>query len=334
VTGESETVGGLRAVDELPVQPAPTVPGWSDDYVFQGYDFDRRVGLQVHVTTWDADPAIRNEYVMIFLPDGAYAVHKGAGVATVNGGVAGTLLEFVCEAPARRWGIRYHGPARPATPAELSSGSMSDGAEQLLDVDVVYTSAFPAWIHGGVSDEASFASHYEQPGRVEGTISFAGQKHEIRGFAFRDHNRGPRSLTDLCSYSWVHGELLDGRAFSSFTLSHGPSPKDITARYSKAAIWDGGKILEAECGDSPILLSPIDPGEQYEITLHAANSVAKVKAYVQRSLPFTISRGYDYFHGTASGPGDFVTFVEPTKFEFAGVVGYGLVERLAPLSGF
>jgi hypothetical protein len=324
----------VSASHEIPVVPVPPVPSWCDDYVFQAFDFEQGVGMQAHLSSLAADPQLVNEFVTVMLPGGVAVVRKSCGRTYVERGLAGACLGFVCEDPGRRWHLKYHGPATPSDDRELDAGQWPTRTDGLLDIDVVFESAYAPWLHQVATDDPSFAAHYEQPGRLHGVIRWDDAEYAIAGYAFRDHNRGPRSFADLRGYSWVHGELDDGRAFSSFVLDYGGDDGGPGRRHGRAAVWGADHSpAEWSCPDPPLLASRHDRTLSYPVTFGKDDSRLELSARVTRAVPFSITRDYDYYPGTAEALGDFVTFMEATVFTSGNLTGYGLVERLAVLPG-
>ena len=62
--------------------------------------------------------------------------------------------------------------------------------------------------------------HYEQAGKVQGTLSFRGRDYHLDGAGIRDHSFGKRSWDDWDRHIWYLGVLEDGRYFNASIIDY------------------------------------------------------------------------------------------------------------------
>jgi hypothetical protein len=101
-------------------------------------------------------------------------------------------LTIVCETPHERWRIRYDGPAQDIPDATIlleRSKVRPDGwfTPATLTMDVVFDCLTePHYAASGAR------GHFEQSGRVAGTVAVGEQRWEVSGVGVRDKSWGPR----------------------------------------------------------------------------------------------------------------------------------------------
>jgi len=311
---------------ELPVVTLPDDAKWRENFCFTGYDKTRNCGFWIHMGRWPLDVKIWREQVLLMLPDGSHLVHRAWGWRPSGSGPAGALLDLVCIKPGHEWRLRYHGPVRRAFDEELLRGPLTEGQQILLDLDLVFRSDRDVWDMGAAAHGQNWGkSHIEQVGRVTGDIAWADTALQMDGMGWRDHSRGARDIIAQRRHLWMHGELSEGRAFAVTIVDQVPA-SDVP-QFCQVIIWDGVRIIEARCINPPLLESPHDPPETYEMALESELGTIPISARITHSLPHSSSRSYEVFDGVAPGLGHVVAYEQSTILTIDGAEYEAHTER-------
>lgn len=140
-------------------------------------------------------------------------------------------VAFVCEEPGKRWRIRYQGPL-----AERGGGAARDGA-----LDLVFTATHPLFDYAESTDRRLVAQaiarerwtrafflklkdlgqvHYEQFGRLQGTVRFGDRVAELDLLTTRDHSFGSRDWANWERHFWLSGVTADGYGFTAVAIRY------------------------------------------------------------------------------------------------------------------
>ena len=320
------TTPGVSLDDELPVSELPDDPRWLENFCFDGYDHVRNVGYWIHCGRWWRDPRIWREQVQVYWPDGRYAVHRGFGARASEQGVSSALLDLRCLDAGKRWRLGYRGPVRMTDSMELQRGALPEGPQELLDFDVTFDSARPVWHMAGIGGEKWAHFHFEQTGRVTGSIRLGGEATAIDGAGWRDHSRGPRNLSSMGRHCWIHGELSRGRSFALTAIDNRIEGRMVRG-LDKVVIWEGGELHPARCLNPPFLQNAQMPVADYEMTLEYAGGHVAIQAEVRRCLPHSTGAHMDCFDGITPSQAHVVTFEQGTVFSVDGERFDGHTER-------
>jgi hypothetical protein len=313
--------------DELPVATLPDDPTWRENFCFDGYDRVRDIGFWIHCGRWSLDPRIWREQVLVYWPGGDYLVHRAWGVRSSDKGPSAALLDLICEEPGKHWRLRYRGPVRRTVPDEFMRGPLSEGPQELLDLDIAFTSDRPVWdMTAGIADQAWGKFHIEQTGRLHGTLKCGEKSVAMDGFGWRDHSRGPRDMKEMGRHCWIHGDLPGGR---SFALTHIDNLVDgrFERVLDKAVIWENGRVLPAKCPNPPFLASNGEPPPTFDFTLNYAGGEIAIHAEPKRCLPHSTSRYMECFDGVAPGIAHVVTYEQGSVLVVDGEQHDGHAER-------
>jgi hypothetical protein len=317
----------VKWADELPVPSLPEDPTWRENFCFDGYDRDRDVGFWIHCGRWSKDPSIWREQVLVYWPGGDYYVNRSFGYRPSEKGPSGALLDLICEEPGKRWRIKYHGPSRRASQAEVLTGPLGEGPRELMDMDIVFTTENEMWdMTGGIDDQAWGKFHIEQTGRFQGTIKVENESVEMDGLGWHDHSRGPRDLGKQGRHAWIHGNLSKGRSFA-LTVIQSYDGDDLVTTLDKIVVWDGGKVFQAKCPNPPMLTSNATPAPTYDFTIEYEKGKIEVHAEAVRNLPHSTTRYMECFDGVCPGLGYIVTYEQGTVFVVDGERHNGHTER-------
>jgi hypothetical protein len=316
----------ISLYDELPVPQLPADPGWLENFCFDGYDHRRDIGFWIHCGRWWRDPAIWREQVLVYWPGETYLVHRAWGYRPSDRGPSAALLDLICEQAGRRWRMRYRGPVRSTNTAELHRGPLTEGPQELLDLDLSFDSELPVWHMTGIAGEKWGKFHIEQTGTVEGRIRFGEQMVEMQGYGWRDHSRGPRDVTSMARHCWIHGRLSRDRAFA-LTIIDNRAGGRMVRGLDKVVVWDDGVLYEGACPNPPFLEGSGAPPRSYEMVLEYPKGRVDLHAELPRSLPHSTARHMDCFDGVTPDQAHVVTYEQGTIFTVDGERFDGHSER-------
>ena len=185
--------------DEL-FHPVGDDPAWSESYYFNFVDPDTGVGAFTRMGFRPND-GWADALHAVYLPDGRVAFTYGRRTdltPEVVGGLGpadpqvGNLTLRRGEA-FRRWDIVYSGEAQDmADPTVMLAATKHRPTGWFepahLEMDVAFeATSVPHYAVGGSQ------GHFEQTGRVTGTVRLGDEQWDVRGFGVRDKSWGPRT---------------------------------------------------------------------------------------------------------------------------------------------
>jgi hypothetical protein len=173
---------------------------WSESYYFNFVDHRTGVGAFTRMGFRPND-GWADALHAVYLPEGRVAFTYGRrtdlspavvdGFGTADPTVGNLVLRR--GEPFRTWGISYHGEAQDMTDPTVMLAATKDRPAgwfrpSQLDMDVTFEAfAGPHYAVGGAQ------GHFEQTGRVTGTIRLDGEQWELDALGVRDKSWGPRT---------------------------------------------------------------------------------------------------------------------------------------------
>ena len=336
---------------ELPLVDTPDTPDWSENYCFDGFDPARDFGFWLHLGRWQRQTDIWREQVLLYLPGGDHLLIRSYGAGAHETGPGGALQRFTCEEPGRRWRLQYTGPARRVTLDEMMAGAknhITDGPYVFVRFDLLFEGITPIWDMGDMVGENWASFHYEQHGRITGTVDYEtadGPRRtlDIAGNGYRDHSRGVRDLTNFGGFYWNHAVFPSGRSRAArLPISHFPSGRGFSVVHSykwdgttsspgvsRAVIFDEGRILPAELVSVPLLDgSRALPPESYTLRLRSELGEMEIEGRPKRTVAQSSDRSNNQCDGIATPDiGVLYCFEQPTEYRWNGEVAPGWTER-------
>ncbi len=274
---------------------------------------------------WSKDTTLWREQVLVFLPDGRYALALGIGHRDSIDGPRGAALDLVCEVPGEKWRLRYHGPARLTDANELYGRlPLEIRSLQLLDIDLVFSGSGAIWDFGDALKGESWVSfHYEQPGTLRGRVGFDGQGYALNAVAHRDHSRGSRSYTGIERGIWLQGHFPDGRSFAVLETAFAGMPEKLLAR-----VFEGGHVFEATCRGLPTITDPDALPVDFDIIVSSELGDMAISGRIDRALPKSFDARNEPNYGTAifTESTALIALVGPVDWTWNGVSGSGHVD--------
>ncbi len=157
-------------------------------------------------------------------------------------------LAYTCIEPGHRWSIEYDGPVFNG---DREAGVTLDlewvGDVPIADFELTGTNpemvahllAARPWtvdFFRNLNDIRTF--HYEQAGRIRGSITWRGQQQTVDLTGVRDHSFGIRRWEQWSRHAWMVGRLEDGRFFNVSAIDY-RFIDDLRAAF----LWDGNQYI-------------------------------------------------------------------------------------------
>ncbi len=149
-------------------------------------------------------------------------------------------LEWKCESPGKIWKIYFKGLLeQDGKEREIELNLTWQATSPIVDFDksgtnpgrVALQVAKEKWNRRFFRRLGELRQvHYEQAGKISGTITWNGKIHEVKLTGVRDHSYGARQWEDWDRHFWYLGVLEDGRFFN-FSMIRYDFVKDLQAGF-------------------------------------------------------------------------------------------------------
>ena len=181
--------------DEL-MHPVGDDPAWSESYYFNFVDPGTKIGMFTRMGFRPGNGWADALHV-IYLGKRRVAFTYGrrdieADLARYDGDLSAGSLTLNCLRPHELWELRYQGPAQDVADAEIlltRSKERPQGWFQPSTLDM--TLQFECLTPPHYANRGEHG-HFEQSGRVRGSIALDGERWQVDGFGVRDKSWGPR----------------------------------------------------------------------------------------------------------------------------------------------
>jgi hypothetical protein len=310
---------------ERPIAEIPPIANWSENYCWDAYDPETRIGFWMHTGRWYRDTTMWREMVIMCIDGKEVYSRRNIGRLPDNQLVGASCLRLECLSPFERWSWKYHGPALKGTPEHMLIAPPPDTTAILLEFNLDWEAACPVIDFGHGTEPGETASHYEQGGLLKGKIKVDGKHYNFDGRSFRDHSRGPRVLQDhFRRHSWIHATFPSGRSLSTliveqpdgsfllsdlFTVEPGESPK--SAAFKAPVLWDDWNA----------------PTRAYDIAgIYPDGREILIHAEPQFFFPVTLGKPIDLYVGHSNNYPGWRVFQMPTRFVWDGEETFGHTE--------
>jgi hypothetical protein len=181
--------------DEL-MHPVGSDPAWSESYYFNFVDPDTGLAMFTRMGFRPGNGWADGLHV-VYLPGTRLAFTYGrrnieADLSVYDGDLSTDNLRITCITPHRQWRIEYSGPAQDIADGEillLRSKSRPEGwySAATLNMDLTFDCLTEPHFAG-----RGERGHFEQSGRVQGTIRLDDEHWNVSGYGVRDKSWGPR----------------------------------------------------------------------------------------------------------------------------------------------
>lgn len=315
----------LTAEVEHPVA-GDTPAGWCENYAFVAGDPRAQISLIMCTGCQPFDTSLWHELLVVGLPGGRTLAWKSAGRGGAENGPGAALGRWRCERPGSRWRYRFDGFGRLVDTVGLAGGPLVDGPWTRAELELVFEAAGPAWnlSHDNL-EHAWEHSHYEQLGRVTGTVTVDGKEWAFDGTGHRDHSRGPRDFASVLDHAWVDCLFGSGRFFALYRMRLPGGADGVAA----ACVGDATSITQATVIEMPLLDEDAASHEGYRIVLETEQGHHTIEAEIVAPLGTTSYMTPNWMTlGAGTAPEvTQIVFDGATRFTWDGEDGYGHTQR-------
>ncbi len=196
-------------------------PAWSESYYFNFVDPDSKIGMFTRMGFRPGNGWADALHV-VYLPGNRVLFTYGrreikADLSRYDGDLSAGHLTLTCVEPHQRWQIHYAGPAQDiADPAILLERSKQRPQGWFTPANLTMELSFDCLTEPHYAAQGSHG-HFEQSGRVTGTIQIDDESWPVAGYGVRDKSWGPRD--------WGAGSRSsDAEEASSTEPISGPTP--------------------------------------------------------------------------------------------------------------
>lgn len=139
------------------------------------------------------------------------------------GGMAAGGLRWEVVVPGKQWRVSYAGPLQQGgstvqAQVELTfdaTGPIVDFSDGIKPSTTAKALAAEPWSRSFFEQLGEIrTTHYEQAGRITGTVTLDGTTHEIDLLSLRDHSFGRRKWSSWDRHIWFSGLCEDGTTFT------------------------------------------------------------------------------------------------------------------------
>jgi len=305
----------LSDLETLHLQPE--VPGYNDSIYFSGWQND---GLSFVTRQAFRSDKHNENWLKIHIPGEGVWGFENRDLPDGQGFAQGPL-EYLPNTPGIRWQLKYKGPVFKDDIEEEALVDISwEGIGPVIDFDrqgallenTARQIARQPWNREFFRKLRELHKvHYEQAGRVAGTIVFRGQEYVLSGHGVRDHSFGRRSWEGWDRHLWYLGVLEDGRYFNASIIDY-DFIKDLKAGYlgdASAAETLAGLPSFAELS----LKEPLPVEVVLPLQIHPGEEKKLLKVKMIAFFPFLMDDTYHIRQALA-------------HFTLDGVPGMGIAE--------
>jgi hypothetical protein len=238
--------------------------------------------------------------------------------------------------PRGRWGVDYN-KYDFVTPWSMSIKMIKPLETYRLGydregfkLDLVFTAVAPPNITNAPSAEAlkrAFKIHFEQPGRIQGTVELDGRKYDVDCFSIRDGGHGPRFLETAApgGYLWSTADARTGWQMLAPDASGGPVAKAVAGYILRdgelSPMVEGTRRVLARSGPRPDVVE-VEAVDALGRRLHAvgrAQTPAEFMLFPDRGQWWTLFRwDYDGFTGAVGEDQEYYGIHEFRRWHRAG----------------
>lgn len=305
--------------------PANHDPEYSENLVLMGGDPKTGIAMYLHFSRMHGDPNVWEGVLTVYEKNGVVLSHRSLGADGTRDKASCGPLSFEVVEPLQKWRLRFDGPMIRTTTHEAAKALLTEGAEESVQLDLLFDGSFPTWTAGKAMDGQEWGhTHLEQGGRVTGSVTAAGKTTSIDFLGFRDHTRGPRNYSSLDKEAWGFGFFPDGRVYLVCEAWQNPGRPYVGFGF----IVDNGKLYPA----TPVRTASMDDAEgaphAYSIELKTELGDMQIESEVLSSMSYTMQVPIGIVPGADwSNPRNTILMESWIKVRWNGQTGYGWQER-------
>ena len=323
--------------DEL-FHPVGDHPSWSESYYFNFVDPSTGVGAFTRMGFRPND-GWADALHAVYLPGGRVAFTYGrrtdvtSAVVDAFGSSDPTVGNLTLRrgAPFASWDIVYAGEAQDVADPTVMLAATNDrpagwSRPARLDMDVSFAAlSAPHYAVGGAQ------GHFEQTGRVSGTIRLDAEQWEVEGFGVRDKSWGPRTWqapSGTAAKSTASGAVEQGCFLNWFSMNFGA---DLALGGACGKTADGMFIGKGwiQRGDRTISLDKVSMTTVYDPDDPLLHDTVQLRAVDADGAAIVVDGTVISICPTKIPRRDGITFVNEglARFETDGRVGWGISEH-------
>jgi len=210
-----------KASNHEQMHPVGGEPAWSESYYFNFVDPNSKIGMFTRMGFRPGDGWADALHV-IYLEGSRVAFtygrrNIGADLTQYDGDLKVGDLQIDCLTPHKAWAISYDGPAQDVQDSQvlLSRSKLRpegwfEPASLAMNINFDCITE-PYFSHSEDGSTGAYG-HFEQSGRISGSISLGNKSWQVDGFGVRDKSWGPR---DWGASQRTKGESANSPAFST-----------------------------------------------------------------------------------------------------------------------
>lgn len=179
------------------MHPSGDSAAWSESYYFNFIDPEQKIGMFTRMgfrpgNGWaDALHVVYLEGRRVAFTYGRRDI--GTDLSRYDGDLSVGHLALECVDPHQLWRVSYQGPAQDIADGEiLLQRSKARPEGWFTPAELEMSLEFNCLTDPHYSGLDSGRGHFEQSGRVTGTIELDGQRWQVAGYGVRDKSWGPR----------------------------------------------------------------------------------------------------------------------------------------------
>jgi hypothetical protein len=184
--------------EDLHLGEADPAVNWMENLCFFSYDEERQAGFLVHMKNRPNQGVV--EFRLAANVGGKTVTHLA--VHPINGGFAYPGFTFDCVEADRRWVLKLAGSGWPIEQVGNVVGMpVVETGPIPFALDLTWTATIDSldWLvmKDNASADAPGGRHYDQGGRISGTIRVGDAEAQVDALAYRDHSWGPRNFMQM-----------------------------------------------------------------------------------------------------------------------------------------
>jgi len=307
---------GLTENDDHALAAPEDVPGFNETFCFFGYDPDVDLAFFVHI---QAKPQPWKFHLVVYLP-GAREFLECVEFSEdrIPRRPGGQRFHAECLEPFRRWRVAASVKCGETTLGDMLARRQFGEPKRDVELDIDVHACAPLWCIG--DDDATpeehgqrgFRVHHQQLMQGAGVIRIDGVDHRFSGPVWRDHSRGPRTLTEWGTHdlnsAWFPAQRR-GLGLLRQVDIHGK----VTSSF--AYIVRDGMLESADIIESTPLSDGGDQDQRINVALRSADGeVHRMQGVLQTQFL------------TGIGPGSWLTEGQ-ARWTYNGEVSHGICER-------
>jgi hypothetical protein len=309
----------ITELDELQ-HPASDDGLWRESFYFNFHDASGKIAGMTTAGVRPNQNRVKG-LAAIFLNPQQVLMHgvdcpldaENAGLYSAGG------ISYEILTPLKKWRVRAEADFTSVDPCQTHQGDPSTQAIVPASFDFTFDALDPAYEFPPdvIEPLGGRARHYEQNGRIEGSVVVGSQEFAVNGFGARDHSWGIRDWLKADRWSMIFAQF--GPRFTANVVLGAVQGQEVSIGY----IFQGGiniPIKDAQFDVETDPVSGLSQEAQIEVTTVDGQSFS-IQGSVNSIFPIFLSQGQ----------GQVRWYECSTRFTCAQQTGYGMLEVVQTL---